>query len=78
MLSGVAEVGQMVSDRMEAVLIGRPVHSVGDSLPGVRVGAGHHVVAGVGGVARVRDAVSLGFDAVRRLVPVMKWMSVTG
>ena len=49
---------------MEAVLVGRPGDGVGDSLPLVRVGAAPHVVARLGDVAGVGDAVLLGLNAV--------------
>ena len=71
MFPGVAEVGQMVSLRMEAVLVSRPGDSVGDTLPLVRVGAAPHVVARFWGVARVGDAILTGSDAVRGFVPVI-------
>ena len=69
MFPGVAEVGEMVTNRVEAVLVSRPGDSVGDSLPSVRVRAAPHVVASLRGVARVRDAVFTGGDAVRSFVP---------
>ena len=54
---------------MEAVLVGRPGDGVGVSLPLVRVGAAPHVVARLGDVSRVGDAILTGFDAVGGLVP---------
>ena len=69
---GVTEVRQMVALRVEAVLIGRPGDGVGDALPLVRVGAAPHVVARFRDVARVGDAILIGFDAVSSLVPVVK------
>ena len=66
-LPGVAEVWQVISDRMEAVLISNPVNSVGDSFPGVRVRATPHVVASLRLVARVGDAFFACFDPVRCL-----------
>ena len=64
-----SEVGQMVTLRMEAVLIGRPGDGVGDSLPLVRVGAAPHVVARLGNVAGVGNAVINGLDVICRFVP---------
>ena len=55
-LPGMAKVGQVVTLRMEAVLVSRPGDGVGDSLPLVRVGAAPHVVANFWYVARVGDA----------------------
>ena len=75
---GVAKVRKMISDGVEAVLVSRPVHGVGDSLPLVGVGASHHVVASVGGAARVGDTISLGFDTVRGFVPVGKMADFNG
>ena len=71
-LSGVAEVGQVGSLRVEAVLVSRPGDGVGDSLPLVRVGAAHDVVARFGQVARVRGALATRLDAVGGLVPA-RW-----
>ena len=69
-LAGVAEVGQMVTLRVEAILVGRPGDRVGDALPFVRVRAAPHVVARLGDVAGVGDAVLAHFDAVGCLVSV--------
>ena len=63
-LPGVAEVWQVISDRMEAVLISNPVNSVGDSFPGVRVGTAPHVVASLRLVARVGDAFFACFNSI--------------
>ena len=68
MLPGVAKVGQVVSLRVEAVLVSRPGDGVGDSLPRVRVGAAPHVVARLGDVARVGDAIFLSADSIGCLV----------
>ena len=71
---GVAEVRKMISDGVEAVLVGRPGDGVGDSFPGVGVGAAPHVVASLGNVARVRDAVLIGLNSICCLVPRSKGM----
>ena len=76
-LPGVAEVGQVGALRMIAVLVSRPFHGVGDSLPVVRVGAAPHVVASVRLVARVGDAVLLSLNAVGRLVPANIFRTIT-
>ena len=55
---------------MEAVLVSRPVDGVGVFLPLVRVGAAPHVVASLGVVSRVGDALVAGSDAVGGLVPI--------
>ena len=68
MFASVAVVGQVVALRMEAILVGRPVHGVGDALPGVRIRASPHVVASVGNVARIRDTIFSWFDAVSCLI----------
>ena len=70
----VAEVGQMISNWMITVLIGRPGDGVGDALPGVRVGAAPHVVSRLGHVAGIGDAVLLSFNAVCCPVPACKSM----
>ena len=72
MFPGVAEVGQVISSRMEAVLVGRPGDGVGDAFPLVRVGTAPHVVARLGHVARVGDAVLTGSDAVGGLITKKK------
>ena len=69
MIPCVAVVGQVVANRLEAVLVSRPGDRVGDSLPSVRVRAAPHVVTSLRGVARVRDTVFTGGDAVRSFVP---------
>ena len=80
MLAGVAEVGQMVTNRMEAVLVSPPMNSVGFALPGVRIPASPYVVAGPWYVARVGDTAFLSLDAVgglesaaQRYVRTLKW-----
>ena len=69
MFPGVAEVGQVVTNRVEAVLVRSPVDGVGDSLPSVRVRAAPHVVTRLRGIAGVRGAVFTGGDAVRSFIP---------
>ena len=68
MFPGVTVVGQVVALRMETVLVSGPDDSIGDAFPLVRVGAAPHVVARLGHVARVGDAVFTGSDAVGGLV----------
>ena len=69
MLPGVAEVGQVVTNRVEAVLVSSPRDGVGDSLPFVRVGAAPHVVARLRLVPGIGDAILLRLDAVGSLIP---------
>ena len=69
MISCVAVVGQMVANRLEAVLVSSPVDGVGDSLPSVRVGAVPHVVARFLYVPGIRDAFLSNADAIACLVP---------
>ena len=54
----------MVSLGEVSVLVGLPGDGVGDALPGVAVAAGPHVVARLGLVARVGDAVLVSLNAV--------------
>ena len=68
MLSGVAEVGQVVALRVEAVLVGRPGDGVGDALPLVGEGAALHVVARLRLQTRVGDAVLDRRDPVGGLI----------
>ena len=70
MFPGVAEVGQVVTLRMEAVLVSRPGDGVGDSLPLVRVGAAPHVVTRFRNIPGIGDAVFVWRNAVGRFETV--------
>ena len=59
----------MVSLGEVSVLVGLPGDGVGDALPGVAVAACPHVVARLGLVARVGDAVLDSLNAVGCFVP---------
>ena len=66
---GVTEVGQMCSSRMEAVLVGRILHGVGEAVgPDVGIFAFNDVVTAVRLIARVGDSVRCRLDAVGGLV----------
>ena len=69
MIPCVAVVGQVVANRLEAVLVSSPGDGVGDSLPSVRVGAGPHVVTRFRHVPGIGDAFLSNVDAIACLVP---------